>query len=396
MVPQERVNLLLVESGASFGTAGRVLWELATRLPENRYALRVWLSPEPAMDEFADSVVACGILVDRVAEVESRWDWPGMLDVWSRLRRARPAVLHLHSATLASDRHLSVLARMAGVDHLILTQHVASASVAGVADPAKLRAMQNADAVTTVCDAAKDVLVRDCDVGRKRVRVVPNGADLGDHAGERVAARRWREEFGIGAFKPLWVCIARLEEQKGQAVLLDALARLQERGLDFVAALAGEGSLRAGLERRTAHLGLEARVRFLGQVDAIGPLLLAANACVVASHWDAQPLVLLEALARERPVVATAVGGMPDVVVDRVHGRLVPPGDPQAMAEALEEFHRKPDIARQLGENGAERIRASFTWDRVVDGYEAVYDEVLGLASFSPAGAAGAPRLPPE
>ena len=389
MAPQERVNLLLVESGTSFGTAGRVVWELATRLPESRYAARVWLSPAPAMDELAASIAARGVPVDRIAELESRWDWSGMLGAWSLLRGVRPTVLHLHSATPASDRHLPALARMAGVDRLILTQHVASASIAGDASPSKLRALHDADALTTVCEAVKAMLVRDCDVDRKRVRVVPNGADLPDDASERAAARRWRDELGIGAFKPLWVCVARLEEQKGHAVLLDALARLQERGLDFVAALAGEGSLRAGLERRAAHLGLGGQVHFLGQVDSIGSLLLAADACVIASHWEAQPLVLLEALARERPVVATAAGGVPEVIEDRVHGRLVPPGDPQALAEALEELHRNPDLARRLGENGAERLRAAFTWDRAVEGFEAVYDEVLGLASFAPVRATG-------
>jgi glycosyltransferase involved in cell wall biosynthesis len=318
-----------------------------------------------------------------------------MFGTWSLLRRLRPTLLHLHSAAPASDRHLLALARMADVDRLILTQHVASPSVAGDADSSKLRALRDADAVTTVCEAVKDVLVRDCDLDRKRVRVVPNGADLPDDADERAAARRWRDELGIGAFKPLWVCVARLEEQKGHAVLLDALARLQERGLDFVVALAGEGSLRAGLERRAAHLGLGARVRFLGQVDSVGSLLLAADACVIPSQWEAQPLALLEALARERPVVATATGGVPEVIEDRVHGRLVPPGDPQALAEALEEFHRNPDLAWRLGENGGERLRASFTWDRAVEGFEAVYDEMLGLASFAPAGARARSRVGP-
>jgi glycosyltransferase involved in cell wall biosynthesis len=93
---------------------------------------------------------------------------------------------------------------------------------------------------------------------------------------------------------------------------------------------------------------------------------------------------LLEAMARARPVVASAVGGVPEVIEDGVNGRLVPPGDPGALADVLESFHRKSDAAFRLGRRGAERVREAYTWERVVENFEGVYDEVLGLASFEP------------
>jgi hypothetical protein len=82
--------------------------------------------------------------------------------------------------------------------------------------------------------------------------------------------------------------------------------------------------------------------------------------------------------------VASRVGGTPEVIEDGVTGRLVPPGDPAALADALEALHRKPDRARQMGLAGADRVRAEFTWGRVVESFESVYDEVMGLASFAP------------
>jgi len=140
--------------------------------------------------------------------------------------------------------------------------------------------------------------------------------------------------------------------------------------------------MRGTLERRAAELGLGEAVRFLGNIDDLGSLLRAANAVVVPSLWDAIPHVLFEALGRERPVVASAVGGIPEVVEDNRSGLLVPAGDPGALALALEGLHRRADAASRIGAEGARRIRDRYTWERSIDAYESVYDETLGLATF--------------
>ncbi|MFI5370538.1 MAG: glycosyltransferase family 4 protein [Candidatus Eisenbacteria bacterium] len=380
-----RVSLVLAESGHAVGGTERVVWELATRLPAHRYDVRVWLGVAPGVDEFAAALETRGIAVDRVPEVGSRWDWHGMLSTWRRLRRARPTLLHLHHVWPSADRYLPSLARGAGVPHLVVTEHIVGHPNSGAQRALKHHELAGADAVTAVCGAVADSLARDYALSRDRVRVVPNGADPPDEAAEWPEARRVRESLGAGIHRPLWVCAARLEEQKGHAVLLEAAARVRGRGMDFVLALAGEGSLRPALESRARELGIEERVRFLGRVEAIGPLLLAADACVLPSMWEGLPLSLLEAMARGRPVVASAVGGVPETNEDGVHGRLVPAGDADALATALEELQRRPDVARQLGARAAERVRQRYTWARVIEAFEAVYDDVLGLASFSPA-----------
>lgn len=382
----ERVDLVVAASDARLGGTERLIWELGTRLPEARFAVSVWLPEAPTADELAGSLVERGVAVARIPEVASRWDWRGNLALWSRLRRERPVLLHLHQVSQDAHDHLAALARAAGVPHLVLSEHGV-----GAAAPSALRArprpeLRRADAVTAVCTAAAEALIRDHGMERSRVRVVGNGADPPDEEREWPAARRLRDDLGVGPFRPLWVCAARLEEQKGHAVLLEALALLQGRGLDFVVVLAGEGALREALEARVAQARLEGRVRFAGQVESLGPLLLAADGCVLPSLWEGLPLSLLEALTRARPVVASRVGGLPDVIEDGVGGRLVPAGDAEALAGVLEEFHRKPDAARRLGRAGAARVRSDFTWARIVEGFEAVYDEVLGLASFAPTG----------
>jgi glycosyltransferase involved in cell wall biosynthesis len=380
-----RLSVLLAESGRAIGGTERVVWELATRLPAERYDVRVWLSPARGVDEFAAALEARDIAVDRVAEVDSRWDWRGMLGTWRGLRRAKPDVLHVHHVWPAADRYLASLASAAGVPHLVVTEHIVGQSHSPAQRTLKRRELEAADVVTTVCGAVADALVADLGVARDRLRVVPNGADLPDEDVEWPIARGLRAEIGASGLRPLWVCAGRLEEQKGQDVLIDALAEVRRRGLEFYAVFAGDGELRDALEKRAATRGLDPLVRFVGQVEELGPLLLAADAVVMPSRWEGLPLTLLEALARARPVIATAVGGVPEVVEDGVEGRLVPAGDATALANALEDFHRRPDVAQRLGREGARRVREAYTWERVVESFEAVYDEVLGLASFDPA-----------
>ena len=379
-----RVRVLLVESGRAVGGTERVVWELATRLPEARFDLRVWLSDDAGVDELAAALEQAGVNVDRMAEVESRWDWKGMLATWSRLRKLKPDLVHVHHVWPAADRYLSMIARAAGVPGVVVTEHIVGESHSRGQRALKRDELKNADAVTAVTGAIVDALVRDYGIERSLVRVISNGADLPDEESEAPLARRWRERFLATPLKPLWVVAGRLEEQKGHDLLLDALVTLYRQGLDFTLAVAGDGSRRGWLEQRALSLGLSPRVQFVGQLDDVGSLLAAADGVILPSRWEGLPLVLLEAMARGRPIVATAVGGVADALEDGVSGTLVPPNDIGALAAALEHLHRRADRAWRLGQVAAEVARDRFSWHAVVDEFESVYDEVLGLATVTP------------
>jgi len=382
-----RIRLLLVESGRAVGGTERVVWELATRLPKSRFDIHVWLSPDPGVDEFAAALSEAGLTVERVAEVDRRFDLGGMAATWTRLRRLAPDLLHVHHVWPAADRYLSWLARAAGVPHMVVTEHITGESHSRGQRALKRGERRHADAITAVTGAIVETLVRDYGIERSRVAVIPNGADPPDPEHEEPEARRWREKFLATPLKPLWVVAGRLEEQKGHDVLFAALARLVKNGMDFTLAVAGDGSRRSWLESQSLSLGLAPRVQFVGQLEDVGGLLSAADAVLLPSRWEGLPLVLLEAMARARPIVASAVGGVRDAIEDGVHGTLVPPGDEDALADALEQLHRKADRGWRLGHAAALRVREHYTWHAVVEDYEAVYDEVLGLASFSPGAA---------
>lgn len=377
MTSPERVRLLLAAGGrGAFGTPERACWELATRLPEARYDVTVWLPPGAEIDELADALQQRGRAVERPGEPRSRWDLRGLAAVGAMVRRARPALLHLHTEAEGGHRALPSLTRLFGIERWVATHH-------GLPGWEPWPALASADAVTAVCESAAEALIRAHGVPRARVRVVPNGVEPPDPE-EMRGAREVRQSLGASAQRPLWVCAARLEDVKGHETLLQALQRVRQRGLDFVLALAGEGARRAGLERMARELGVDSQVRFLGSVEALGPVLWAADLVVLASREEGQPLSILEAMARGRPVVASAVGGLPDLIEDGVSGVLVPVGDVDALSRALALLHERPDAARRLGDEAAERAQARFTWAHAVERHEAVYDDVLGLAGFTP------------
>src|ERR1043165_2853278 len=180
------VSLVLADCSGSL-TAERAIWELATRLPRSRFDVRVWLASDAAQDPFAAALDLRGVPVDRMPAPGAAWGFQRVLDVWSRLRRARPEVLHLHHAWPSLPGGFN---DVGGVRHRVVTVH-------GGRDPettrgASPRALERADVVTTTCDAFADQLARETGIGRDRLRRVPPGVDTPDPEREEEAARALR------------------------------------------------------------------------------------------------------------------------------------------------------------------------------------------------------------
>lgn len=195
-----------------------------------------------------------------------------------------------------------------------------------------------------------------------RVSVLPNPAptDLPTASRDEL-----RDRLGLGG--PTLAFAGRLTAQKDLDVLLDALVLCP--GVSLV--VAGDGPERERIERRAGELRLAARVRFLGPLERAGVLELfaAADASVLSSSWENFPHTVVEALAVGTPVVATAVGGVPEVVEDGVNGLLVPVGDTPALAAALQRLFAEPELARSLAAAAAPSVEA-YASARLLGGLE--------------------------
>jgi glycosyltransferase involved in cell wall biosynthesis len=168
------------------------------------------------------------------------------------------------------------------------------------------------------------------------------------------------------------VCVASLQPQKGQRYLIDAVRRLVADGIDVRCLLVGDGETRAELERQVGAAGLEDHVLFLGQqprhrvVELVGGADVVAQPSVIlpSGKMEGIPVALMEAMAMERPVVATDISGVSELVEDGVTGLLVPAGDPARLADALRAIHDDPDVAARLGRASRRRVVEEFNLTR--------------------------------
>lgn len=210
--------------------------------------------------------------------------------------------------------------------------------------------------------------------GAGRVRVIPPASRAQPPVGT-VAATRAR--LGVEPGQSLAVCVARLHPQKGLDVLLGATALLRRRVPALRVVIVGQGPLEAELRRQCAAMALDGTVIFAGASSEVADELAAADVVVVPSRWEGWPLVVFEALHLGRPVVATAVGGVPDMVIEGVGGRVVAPGDVLALAEAVEAVLDDPAGAAAMARAGARLLAERYPPDGLVEQVEAVYTGVL-------------------
>jgi glycosyltransferase involved in cell wall biosynthesis len=205
----------------------------------------------------------------------------------------------------------------------------------------------------------------------------PFAAAAARPAAERDAMRR---ELGAGPHTTVFVCVARFAAQKAHDVLLRGFARLRASGTDAALWLVGDdpfGDGRRRAEALAAELALGDAVRFLGIRRDVPALVAAADVFTMTSLWEGLGLVFLEAMAAGRPVLATAVSAVPEVVEPDHTGLLVPPGDPVAWAEAAAVLCRDPQLAARFGDTGRRICSQRFGLDRMIDETLAVYADAL-------------------
>jgi glycosyltransferase involved in cell wall biosynthesis len=235
--------------------------------------------------------------------------------------------------------------------------------------------------VVAVCRHVRDAIVATERFPAGRTSVILNGvADPPDEPSRLAARSAVATEFGIDPARPLLLAIGHLTAVKDHATLLDAVARLPEEPAPYLI-VAGDGPLRGELLARRAALGLEGRVAFPGYRNDVDRLLRAADVLVMSSISEGLSIALVEAAARSVPIVATAVGGNDEVVVDGVTGRLVPPRDPAALAAALAAIALDRATGERLGRGGRARFEERFRLATMVAAYAAVYREALAASA---------------
>jgi glycosyltransferase involved in cell wall biosynthesis len=220
--------------------------------------------------------------------------------------------------------------------------------------------------------------------------VIPNGVDL-DRFDLPLGACTLRREFSIPGGAPVLGVVARLEPEKGHRYLIEAMPAILRGAPETWLVIVGEGSLEAEMRSLAASLPGRAgeRIVFTGRREDVAAITGEIDVAVLPSLREAQGISILEAMARRKPVVASAVGGIPEVLTNGLDGLLVPPGDPAALAEACIRLACSPELRARMGEAGRASVEARFSLDAMVRQIEEVYDEELVRAgALPPQGAA--------
>jgi L-malate glycosyltransferase len=295
-------------------------------------------------------------------------DLSGVLGFRRALAQVRPDLVHLHTARAHAIGRLA-LAAQPSRPKTVVSRQVAFATKGGLFR--RIKYAHGVDRFIAVSRAAA-TSVRDAGVDDARITIIPCGIDLGtfDVAREGAGLRR---ELAIPNEAKLVGFAGALEEGKGPSDLLEAVAGLPRH---VHVLMTGEGALRARLEHRSNEADLAGRVHLLGWRQDFPRILRALDAFCLPSRQEGFPNAILDAMAAEVPVIATHVGGIPEIVASGRNGLLLEPRNPGALGAALIAVLEHPELAMSLAREGRRTVN-EFTADRMVERTLAVYHDVL-------------------
>jgi glycosyltransferase involved in cell wall biosynthesis len=383
--PRPRILQVLATGGN--GGAQESYTGLLLRLDRSRYEVRALsLSAGSAVQRLRRLGVSVTVLDNADDEAAVR-----ELAAWLRREEIDLVHAHMYRAEVIGTR----AALAAGTPVIMATVH--SSRVRAPDEVALLAALtRHMDRLIVPSESIRRKVEAECREGAE-FAVIPNGIDLSRFSSPAPPSTL-RGEFGIPRDAPLIGVVARLEPEKGHRHLVEAMPAILEAAPDAWLAIVGEGSQADALRAAAGSLGpvVSERVVLTGRREDVSTVTDDLAVAVLPSLREAQGISILEAMARRRPVVASAVGGIPEVITDGVDGLLVPPADPGALAAAVRSLLADPELRDRIGQAGYRTVAERFSIDAQVRRIEAVYDEELARAGVLPRTPAPTTRRPAD
>jgi glycosyltransferase involved in cell wall biosynthesis len=358
----QRTKILHICSDTNIGGAGQYVLTLLSQ-PRITEAFDVAVAcPE---GDLAAALRRAGIKVMLYPGANVSFTWQALRSLTGLMRSWRPRIAHTHGSLAGRMAAALAGARIIYTKHGLAYAEEQSLQVRAPA-PVLKRAAVNlfADRIVAVSEAVRRALEAS-GAAPERIRVIPGGVALAPFAAVQPPANGMTGVLGA---------LGRLGREKGFDVLLAAMSKLPPGEARLL--LGGEGTQGEALARQLHDLGLEDRVTMTGFVADVPAFLSQIGLFVLPSRSEGLGLVAVEAMAAGRPVIATNVGGIPEVVVDGETGVLVPPEQPDALAAAIHRLLRDPVVAAQMGQAGRRRARELFSAERMAEKTAALYEEL--------------------
>lgn len=360
-------NVLHLCESSDTGGAESVLVSLVESLDKSCYKSVVCLLSDGWLKTQLDKRQIETIVIPQPRSFDLVW-------LFRLYRLLRDRTIHvMHSHEFATNVYASLLSRVTGIP-VVTTAHGKNYYAEKWRRRAAYRFVARQSVMVAVSSDLKRFLAQRVGIPTGRIRVVHNGIDLSRYKVQE-RSHTVRAELGISTGQPIIGTVGNLFAVKGQTYLLRACKTVASIYPNFVLLVAGEGEQLGPLEKEASDLGISGNVRFLGFRDDVPSLLQAMNVFVLPSLSEGLPLSVLEAFALQKPVVATNVGGIPEIVQDGATGYLVPPRNPEALAEKIIMFLRNPQMAANMGRAGRKKVEDDFSLEKMVREYQALYEE---------------------
>jgi len=310
-------------------------------------------------------------------EVSPFNDLRATLAMYRLIRQGRPHIVHTHMAKAGTAGRLA--ARLARVPIVVHTFH--GHTFHSYFGPLKTKVFIQiertlasfTDRLIAVGEAQRADIAGYGVAPLEKIVTIPLGLEIERMLDAEHARGRLRSELGLDGQSKLVGIVARLVPIKAHEVLLEAAVRIRDVEPSTTFLIVGDGERREELEAMVDDLGLRASTRFLGWRGDMREVYSDLDVVTLCSNNEGSPVALIEALAAARPVVATNVGGVPNVVQDGRTGLLVPPRDPEALAEGIVSLLRDPERAAALGRAGRDSVYPRHASTRLVDDVERLY-----------------------
>jgi glycosyltransferase involved in cell wall biosynthesis len=308
--------------------------------------------------------------------VEKRLHWVHDPKLDALFKKYRPTIVHTH---LGGIIYAFVLAMKYRTPVRVHTLHNIAPLEMGTGPSRRVRLLAfryRIGSFVPVAIAKEVARTFETLYGYRNPPLIPNGIPVHDFTPNPTVRASVRQSLQCEPSSVIFIHIGRFFYQKNHELLINAFAHIQLR-VPVELWLVGDGELRETVQHQVSAMGVENRVRFLGVRSDIPDLLRAADVFVFPSRWEGNPLSVMEAMAAGLPVVATAVGGVPELVEDGVSGILVPNEDLEGLTTAMQRMAQNPDLREQMGRAARCRAVERFDIRQTVRAYEALYEEIL-------------------